>query len=104
MSQEELAAAVGTDPRNIRRWEAEGHDPAGTVLLRVLSAVGVRVEPAPHLPGPVNTELRSLVAQLDSERDLAASRQEELRDRLAELESQLRILTTRLEELGSQRG
>jgi transcriptional regulator with XRE-family HTH domain len=102
MSQEELAAAVGTDRRNIRRWEAEGYDPAGTVLLKILKALGVRLEPEPRLPGPVNAELRTLAQQLDSERDLAASRQDELRDRLAALDSQVRTLTTRVEEL--QRG
>jgi transcriptional regulator with XRE-family HTH domain len=104
MSQEELAAAVGTDRRNIRRWEAEGYDPAGTVLLKMLTALGVRLHPEPRLPGAVNAELNSLAERLESERDLAAARQDELRDRLAGLDSQIRTLTTRLEKLDSQRG
>jgi transcriptional regulator with XRE-family HTH domain len=62
LTQDQLAAAVGTDRRNIRRWEIEGHDPAGTVLLRILDAVGVELVPKQpsDVPRAVNAELRDL--------------------------------------------
>ena len=84
LTQDELAAAIGTDRRNIRRWEAEGHDPAGTVLLRMLSALGVHLVPqAPHeLPRAVNTELRDLQLLLHDLEDRAARRHDELRSQL----------------------
>ena len=58
LTQDQLAAAVGTDRRNIRRWEIEGHDPAGTVLLRILDAVGVELVPQqpPNVPRAVNAD------------------------------------------------
>ena len=60
LTQEELAVAVGTDKRNIRRWEVDGHDPSGTMLLRILTAFGARVEPPQpgETPRAVNAELR----------------------------------------------
>jgi transcriptional regulator with XRE-family HTH domain len=84
LTQDQLAAAIGTDRRNIRRWEVEGHDPAGTVLLRILSAVGVVVSPSPphELPRAVNSELRDLQSLLYELDDRAARRHDELVQRL----------------------
>jgi transcriptional regulator with XRE-family HTH domain len=86
LTQDQLAAAVGTDRRNIRRWEVEGHDPAGTMLLRILDAVGVRVLPgAPsELPRAVNVELRDLQRLLYELDDRAARRHDAL---VAQLEA-----------------
>jgi transcriptional regulator with XRE-family HTH domain len=80
LTQDQLAAAVGTDRRNIRRWEVEGHDPAGTVLLRILHAVGVELRPRPpaDLPGAVNAELRDLQSLLHDLEDRAARRHDEV--------------------------
>lgn len=80
LTQDELAAAVGTDRRNIRRWEVEGHDPAGTVLLKILDAVGVQLVPAapPSLPRALNAELRDLKTLLYDLDDRAARRHDEL--------------------------
>ena len=66
LTQDQLAAAVGTDRRNIRRWEIEGHDPAGTVLLRILDAVGVELVPKQpsNVPRAVNGAARPPVAAL----------------------------------------
>lgn len=66
LTQDQLAAAVGTDRRNIRRWESEGHDPAGTMLLRILDAVGVELVPKPpsDIPRAVSAELRDLQSLL----------------------------------------
>jgi transcriptional regulator with XRE-family HTH domain len=92
MSQEELAAAIGTDRRNIRRWEVEGHDPAGTVLLRLLSALGVGLSPSPALPGAINAELQQLRALIDADREDAERRHDELVARLDAQDEQLRAL------------
>jgi transcriptional regulator with XRE-family HTH domain len=80
LTQEQLAQSVGTDRRNIRRWEVEGHDPAGSVLVRILDAVGVELVPAPPEGGPraVNAELRELAAVLRETEDQAARRHDEL--------------------------
>lgn len=96
LSREELAAAIGTDRRNIYRWEIEGHDPGGSVLIRLLSAVGVRLDPPP--PGAlaaVNAELRSLRARIDETAEAAASRHDEIVARLGAQEEALRLLTLR---------
>jgi len=92
LTQDQLAAAVGTDRRNIRRWETEGHDPAGTVLLRILDAVGVQLVPsAPRsLPRAVNAELRELQTLLYDLDDRAARRHDELVALLEELASTAR--------------
>lgn len=84
LTQDELAHAVGTDRRNIRRWELEGHDPAGTVLLKILDAVGVQLVPAPavRLPRAVNAEVHDLQARLLELRDELARRHDELVARL----------------------
>jgi transcriptional regulator with XRE-family HTH domain len=80
LTQDQLAAAVGTDRRNIRRWEIEGHDPAGTVLLRILDAVGVELVPKQpsELPGAVNAELRDLQSLLYDLEDRLARRHDEV--------------------------
>jgi transcriptional regulator with XRE-family HTH domain len=80
MTQDQLAAAVGTDRRNIRRWEVEGHDPSGTMLLRILDAVGVELVPgAPDgLPRAVNAELHDLQSLLYDLDDRAARRHDAL--------------------------
>ena len=86
LTQEQLAQSVGTDRRNIRRWEVEGHDPAGSVLLRILDAVGVQLVPAPPngRPRALNAELRALAAVLRETEDQAARRHDELLARLAQ--------------------
>jgi transcriptional regulator with XRE-family HTH domain len=96
LTQDQLAAAVGTDRRNIRRWEIEGHDPAGTMLLRILEAVGVELVPRPpaELPGAVNAELRDLQTLLHDLEDRAARRHDELVGRLDEAESAARARRT----------
>jgi transcriptional regulator with XRE-family HTH domain len=80
LTQDQLAAAVGTDRRNIRRWEIEGHDPAGTVLLRILDAVGVELAPKQpsDVPGAVNAELRDLQALLYELEDRIARQHDEV--------------------------
>jgi transcriptional regulator with XRE-family HTH domain len=87
LTQDELAVAVGTDRRNIRRWEVEGHDPSGTMLLNVLSALGVELTPAPapSRPGPVNAELARLQALVYEAEDSAARRHDELLARIEAL-------------------
>lgn len=62
MSQVDAAAATGTEVRSIRRWENAGDAPSGPVLLRLLSAYGVAIEPAPPaaLPRAVNAEVQRL--------------------------------------------
>jgi transcriptional regulator with XRE-family HTH domain len=86
LTQEQLAQSVGTDRRNIRRWEVEGHDPAGSVLLRILDAVGVQLVPAPPNRGPraLNAELRELAKTLRETEDHAARRHNELLTRLGQ--------------------
>jgi transcriptional regulator with XRE-family HTH domain len=92
LTQDQLAAAVGTDRRNIRRWEIEGHDPAGTVLLRILDAVGVQLVPAAprSLPRAVNAELRELQTLLYDLDDRAGRRHDELVTLLEESSSSAR--------------
>lgn len=93
LTQDQLAAAIGSDRRNIRRWEVEGHDPAGTVLLRILSAVGVDLTPSPpqELPRAVNTELRDLQSLLYELDDRAARRHDELVAHLDARASEARV-------------
>jgi transcriptional regulator with XRE-family HTH domain len=106
LTQEELAAAVGTDRRNVHRWEVAGHDPGGTMLLRLLSALGVRIEPP--LPGgvprAVNAELRELDGRFADAADAAATRHDQLVARLDAQDEQLRLLSARLEETTLRRG
>jgi transcriptional regulator with XRE-family HTH domain len=80
LTQDQLAAAVGTDRRNIRRWEVEGHDPAGSVLLRILDAVGVELVPKrpSELPRAVNAELRDLQMLLSDLEERSAQRHDEV--------------------------
>jgi transcriptional regulator with XRE-family HTH domain len=100
LTQEELAAAIGTDRRNVHRWEVAGHDPGGTMLLRLLSALGVRIEPPPPggVPRAVNAELRELDDRIADSADRGAQRHDELIARLDALDEQLRALSARLEE------
>jgi transcriptional regulator with XRE-family HTH domain len=92
LTQEQLAQAVGTDRRNIRRWEVEGHDPAGSVLLKILDAVGVRLLPSPPgaAPRALNAEVRELQALLREAEDDAGRRHDELVARLEQLGSAAR--------------
>jgi transcriptional regulator with XRE-family HTH domain len=101
LSQEALAAAVGTDRRNIHRWEVQGHDPGGSALLRVLSALGVIIEPPPpgSAPRAVNAELRELHEELQRVADEAAARHDELLDRIAAQDAMIRELSARLGEM-----
>jgi transcriptional regulator with XRE-family HTH domain len=97
LSQTELAATVGTDRRNIRRWEVEGHDPGGSMLMQILSALGVELTPSPptEMPRAVNAELREVDRRLRDVEDRAAGRHDELIARLEAQEAELRTLATR---------
>jgi hypothetical protein len=103
MSQEALAAAVGTDRRNIHRWEVQGHDPGGSALLRVLSALGVQLLPAPpaSVPRAVNAELRDLQDAIDRVEDAARARHDELLARIDAQDATIRELSGRLADLRS---
>ena len=105
MTQEQLAHAVGTDRRNIRRWEVDGHDPAGSMLMRVLDAVGVQLTPAPpgELPRAVNTELRELRQRLREGADEAARRHDELRMLIEAQRERVAGFSGRREELSQRR-
>ena len=105
LTQEQLAHAVGTDRRNIRRWEVDGHDPAGSMLMRVLDAVGVQLTPAPpgELPGAVNTELRDLRQRMREAADEAARRHDELRLLLEAQRERVAGFSARREELSPRR-
>jgi transcriptional regulator with XRE-family HTH domain len=105
LTQEQLAHAVGTDRRNIRRWEVDGHDPAGSMLMRVLDAVGVQLVPAPpgDLPRAVNTELRELRERLREAADEAARRHDELRTLLDAHRERGAGFSARQEELSPRR-
>jgi transcriptional regulator with XRE-family HTH domain len=106
LTQEELATAVGTDRRNVHRWEVGGHDPSGTVLLRLLAALGVRIDPPPPegVVGAVNAELRSLGERMADAAGAAAARHDELLARLDAQDDQLRVLSARLEETSRRPG
>lgn len=105
LTQEELATVIGTDRRNVRRWEVEGRDPSATMLLRILAAVGADVVPRPpgEAPGALNVELQELRAHLSEASDAAARRHDELVVRLEAQRDQLRELSARLSEAGSRR-
>jgi transcriptional regulator with XRE-family HTH domain len=105
LTQEQLAHAVGTDRRNIRRWEVDGHDPAGSMLMRVLDAVGVQLVPSPpgELPGAVNTELRELKARLRESADEAARRHDELLRLIDAQRERVAGISARREELSPRR-
>jgi transcriptional regulator with XRE-family HTH domain len=102
LSQTELAATLGTDRRNIRRWEVEGHDPSGTMLLRIFSALGVDLTPAPDGPRAVNAELRDLDGRLAAAEEAAARRHDEVLARLSAQDAELRSLATRRAEPSSR--
>ena len=104
LTQEQLAHAVGTDRRNIRRWEVDGHDPAGSMLMRVLDAVGVTLVPLPpnDLPRSVNAELRDLRVRLREDADAAARRHDELRALLDAQRERVAGISARREELFPQ--
>lgn len=106
LTQDELAAAVGTDRRNIRRWEVDGHDPSGTMLLRILDAAGARIVPLPpaDVPGAVNAEVRELRRDLAQNADRAESRQDELMRRFDALAADLRVLSAVLAGRRPQNG
>ena len=101
LSQEALAAAVGTDRRNIHRWEVQGHDPGGTALLRVLSALGVELMPPPpgSIPRALNAELADLRNEIRRVADEAAARHDELLARIDAQAAQIRDLSGRLADL-----
>jgi transcriptional regulator with XRE-family HTH domain len=103
LSQTELAATVGTDRRNIRRWEVEGHDPGGSMLMQILSALGVEVTPSPpgRMPRAVNAELRELEHRLSDVESRAARRHDELMALLGAHEEELRTLATRVRSTNS---
>jgi transcriptional regulator with XRE-family HTH domain len=98
LSQEELAEAVGTDRRNIRRWEVEGHDPGGTALLRILSAVGVVLQPPlpDGVPKALSAEIRDVARRLSDLEERLGERHDILLTLLEQQEELLRALTARL--------
>lgn len=104
LTQEELATAVGTDRRNIRRWEVDGHDPSGTVLLELLSALGIELVPVPPagVPRAITAELTDLRRQLHALSDSLAGQHDALAARLDAQDAELRVLTSRLAEMSSQ--
>jgi transcriptional regulator with XRE-family HTH domain len=106
LSQESLAEAVGTDRRNIRRWEVEGHDPGGTALLRILSAVGVELQPPlpSGMPKALSAEIRDLARRVEDLEHRVDERNDALRELLERQEEALRDLTTRLRETSSRPG
>jgi transcriptional regulator with XRE-family HTH domain len=106
LTQDELAAAVGTDRRNIRRWEAEGHDPSGTVLLRMLDALGAEIVPKPpdELPRAVNAEVHELRTELAEAEERAAARHDQLLERLETFAGDLRLLSADLTARKSPNG
>ena len=97
LTQEQLALAVGTDRRNVRRWEVDGHDPSATTLLRILEVVRAQVVPAPpaELPRTVDAQVRDLELRLRDAEDAAARRHDELVARLDEQAHALRVLSAR---------
>jgi transcriptional regulator with XRE-family HTH domain len=105
LTQEQLAHAVGTDRRNIRRWEVDGHDPAGSMLMRVLDAVGVQLVPSPpgELPRAVNTELHELKARLRESADEAARRHDEILRLIDPKPERVAGISARREELSPRR-
>lgn len=106
LSQESLAEAVGTDRRNIRRWEVEGHDPGGTALLRILSAVGVELQPPPPsgVPKALSAEIRDLAGRIQDLEQRLNEGNDVLRGLLERQEEALREVTTRLRETSSRPG
>jgi transcriptional regulator with XRE-family HTH domain len=104
LSQTELASTIGTDRRNIRRWEVEGHDPGGSVLMQILSALGVDITPAPPngIPRAVNAELARLNARLADAEGRAAKRHDELLLRIEAQVTELKALASRLQAAGSR--
>lgn len=65
-----IGQAIGEEERNVKRWmTVTGRPvvPGGDVLLRLLTALGVRFEPAPPEP------LRALTAQIAELREMVAS-------------------------------
>jgi transcriptional regulator with XRE-family HTH domain len=105
LTQDELAAAVGTDRRNIRRWEVDGHDPSGSMLLRVLAALGIEFAQAlPNgVPGAVTSELRELRQELADAKETEATRHDAILSRLDAQLSELRALSARLAETSARR-
>jgi transcriptional regulator with XRE-family HTH domain len=105
LTREELAVAVGTDRRNIYRWEVEGHDPGGTILLRLLTALGVRIKPSPKGTSvrALNAELRELQARVADAVEAAAATRDEILARLDAQDEQLRLLIIRLAETSPRR-
>lgn len=98
LTQDELAAAVGTDRRNIRRWEVEGHDPSGSMLLRLLAALGIEFAQAlpSGVPRPITTELHELRSEVAAAGEAGARRHEEVLARLDAQLDELRRLSARL--------
>jgi transcriptional regulator with XRE-family HTH domain len=95
LSFADLAEATGEEERTVKRWfEREPKVPRGDALLRLLGALGVRVEPAPDgYPGAVNAELRALRNMIAHAADLLRQGSGADAERIAALER-------RLEELG----
>lgn len=71
MSYKAIAQAVGEDPRNVTRWMSTKNPtvPAGDAMLRLLSCLGVTMEPPePETVKATNAridELKTIVARID---------------------------------------
>jgi transcriptional regulator with XRE-family HTH domain len=104
LSQTELASTIGTDRRNIRRWEVEGHDPGGSMLMQILSALGVVLTPAPPdgIPRAVNAELARLARRLADAEDRALRRHQELVRRLEAQVAELKALAAEVPTASSR--
>jgi transcriptional regulator with XRE-family HTH domain len=73
LSQIEAAHAVGTDSRNLRRWENGGDVPGGLMFMKLLQAYGVEIPDLPASPPKaVNAELLALRVEILSLRDEVA--------------------------------
>jgi transcriptional regulator with XRE-family HTH domain len=96
LSQAKAAEAVATEERNIRRWEKGGAAPGGLMLLRLLSAYGVRLDPLPPsgVPRAINDELMRIVVYID---DLASYLREHLADQHKETMKMTRRIDNKLD-------
>jgi transcriptional regulator with XRE-family HTH domain len=100
-SQEVLATMIGTDRRNLHRWERAGHDPGGLMLLRILDAVGQRIVPLPArgIPRPAGVELRELREEIASMRSDFETEAKRRMDAIRHVESNQEHILARVGQL-----
>lgn len=107
LSYAEIAAAINEEERNVKRWMTVSKEPVlprGDVVLKLLSALGVRfTPPAPGSVVALNAqigEMRGLLATVDMLLETAkAADVEETAARLGSLEAKVAELPT-AEDLG----